>query len=124
MKKKKHSCFGGCLIFAPLVLLLLLYLTPKRLKLINNRLSYLTDHISIPQVQLTRCCTLIKKFPSFFLITILSCSRSHSLWGLLYQRVLRVAPVNNPTLAYQLQILVEVLMFLIKTIKLVTVSGS
>ncbi len=45
-----HSCFGGRLIVAHLVHLLLISLTPKQLKLINNPLCYLTEQINIPRV--------------------------------------------------------------------------
>ncbi len=46
----KYSCFGGRLIVAHLVHLLLISLTPKLLKLINDPLCYLTDQINIPGV--------------------------------------------------------------------------
>ena len=48
-----HSCFGGCLIVAPLLHLLLISLTPKQLKLINGPPYYLTDQINIPEVELS-----------------------------------------------------------------------
>ena len=58
---QNQSCFGGRLIVAPLVHLLLIPSTPMHLKLINNPLCYLTDHIIIRGVQLKSCHTLIKK---------------------------------------------------------------
>ena len=58
---QNQSCFGGRLIVAPLVHLLLIPSTPMHLKLINNPLCYLTDHIIIREVQLKSCHTLIKK---------------------------------------------------------------
>ena len=58
---QNQSCFGGCLIVAPLVHLLLIPSTPMQLKLINNPLCYLTDQIIIRKVQLNSCHTLIKK---------------------------------------------------------------
>ena len=58
---QNQSCFGGRLIVAPLVHLLLIPSTPMQLKLINNPLCYLTDQIIIREVQLKSCHTLIKK---------------------------------------------------------------
>ena len=58
---QNQSCFGGRLIVAPLVHLLLIPSTPMHLKLINNPLCYLTDQIIIREVQLKSCHTLIKK---------------------------------------------------------------
>ena len=58
---QNQSCFGGRLIVAPLVHLLLIPSTPMHLKLINNPLYYLTDHIIIRELQLKSCHTLIKK---------------------------------------------------------------
>ena len=58
---QNQSCFGGRLIVAPLVHLLWIPSTPMHLKLINNPLCYLTDHIIIREVQLKSCHTLIKK---------------------------------------------------------------
>ena len=58
---QNQSCFGGRLIVAPLVHLLLIPSTPMQLKLINNPLCYLTDHIIVREVQLKSCHTLIKK---------------------------------------------------------------
>ena len=58
---QNQSCFGGRLIVAPLVHLLLIPSTPMHLKLINNPLCYLTDQIIIRKVQLKSCHTLIKK---------------------------------------------------------------
>ena len=58
---QNQSCFGGRLIVAPLVHLLLIPSTPMHLKLINKTLCYLTDHIIIREVQLKSCHTLIKK---------------------------------------------------------------
>ena len=58
---QNQSCFGGRLIVAPLVHLLLISSTPMHLKLINNPLCYLTDQIIIREVQLKSCHTLIKK---------------------------------------------------------------
>ena len=58
---QNQSCFGGRLIVAPLVHLLLIPSTPMHLKLINNPLCYLTDYIIIREVQLKSCHTLIKK---------------------------------------------------------------
>ena len=58
---QNQSCFGGRLIVAPLVHLLLIPSTPMQLKLINNPLCYLTDEIIIREVQLKSCHTLIKK---------------------------------------------------------------
>ena len=49
---QNQSCFGGRLIVAPLVHLLLIPSTPMQLKLINNPLCYLTDQIIIRDVQL------------------------------------------------------------------------
>ena len=58
---QNQSCFGGRLIVAPLVHLLLIPSTPMHLKLINNPLCYSTDQIIIREVQLKSCHTLIKK---------------------------------------------------------------
>ena len=58
---QNQSCFGGRLIVAPLVHLLLIPSKPMQLKLINNPLCYLTDQIIIREVQLKSCHTLIKK---------------------------------------------------------------
>ena len=58
---QNHSYFGGRLIVAPLVHLLLIPSTPMQLKLINHPLCYLTDQIIIKKVQLNSCHTLIKK---------------------------------------------------------------
>ena len=58
---QNQSCFGGRLIVAPLVHLLLIPSTPMHLKLINNPLCYLTDQIIIREVKLKSCHTLIKK---------------------------------------------------------------
>ena len=58
---QNQSCFGGRLIVAPLVHLLLIPSTPMHLKLINNPLCYLTDQIIIREVQLKSCHTLKKK---------------------------------------------------------------
>ena len=58
---QNQSCFGGRLIVAPLVHLLLIPSTPMHLKLINNPFCYLTDQIIIRELQLKSCHTLIKK---------------------------------------------------------------
>ena len=48
---QNQSCFGGCLIVASLVHLLLIPSTPMQLKLINNSLCYLTDQIIISAIE-------------------------------------------------------------------------
>ena len=54
---QNQSCFGGFLIVATLVPMLLIPSTPTQLELINDNFCYLTYQIIIRQVQLTSCHT-------------------------------------------------------------------
>ena len=47
---QNHFLFGGCLAVASPVHLLSLSFAPKQVKLIHNRLRFLTGQIDIPEV--------------------------------------------------------------------------